>query len=90
MNDRGDAGYDVVQTFIIERRERTRATMTPDDVGVLGSSSRDDCFQFLQAVMDCAWENGLRPRGLDDHTNELKATRYHLEDLRSLIDLPQK
>ncbi len=39
---------------------------------------------FLQAAMDSAWELGLRPTGFRDHTNELTAVRYHLEDMRLL------
>lgn len=39
---------------------------------------------FLQAMSDAAWEIGIRPKQLEDHTNELKATRYHLEDMRVL------
>ncbi len=39
---------------------------------------------FLRAVMDAAWENGIRPTGFKDHTKELTAVRYHLEDMRLL------
>ncbi len=39
---------------------------------------------FLQAAMDAAWGLGLRPTGFKDHTNELTAVRYHLEDMRLL------
>lgn len=47
--------------------------------------SLGDVTGFLQAALDCAWEHGLRPRGFDDHTNELRATRTHLEDMRALV-----
>lgn len=40
---------------------------------------------FLQAMLDCAWENGLRPTGFADHTNELKAVRDHLADMQKLV-----
>lgn len=45
---------------------------------------------LLQAIMDAAWEAGMRPRGFKDHTNELTAVRYHLEDMRKLakVDRP--
>lgn len=39
---------------------------------------------FLQAMMDAAWEIGLRPAQAKDQTDELKAVRYHLEDMRAL------
>lgn len=43
-----------------------------------------DVTGFLQAALDAAWEHGLRPTGFADHTNELAAVRYHLEDMREL------
>jgi hypothetical protein len=48
-----------------------------------------DVTGFLQAAMDEAWRIGLRPTGFADHTNELVAVRYHLEDMRRLA-LPEK
>lgn len=42
---------------------------------------------FLQAALDCAWKLGLRPGGIKDHTDELAAVRYHLEDMRVLAKL---
>ena len=43
-----------------------------------------DVTGFLQAALDAAWELGMRPTAYADHTNELKAVRYHLEDMRAL------
>ncbi len=48
-----------------------------------------DVTGFLQAALDAAWSVGLRPRGFADHTNELTAVRYHLEDMRTLA-MPKK
>ncbi len=45
---------------------------------------------FLQAMLDCAWEAGMRPLNFSDHTNELTAVRYHLEDMRTLAKLEKK
>lgn len=39
---------------------------------------------FMQAALDDAWEYGLRPKGFADHTNEIKAMRDHLGDMRHL------
>ncbi len=39
---------------------------------------------MLQAIIDAAWEHGIKPRQLEDASNELKATKYHLEDMRKL------
>lgn len=43
---------------------------------------------FLQAALDLAWEIGLRPAGFEDHTNELKAVRDHLRDMRKIAKVP--
>lgn len=43
-----------------------------------------DVTGFLQSVIDAAWEDGMRPSAAKDATEELKAVRYHLEDMRSL------
>lgn len=53
----------------------------PDDSQPLPHDQTED---FIRAVMDAGWEMGLRPTGHEDHDNELKATRYHLEDMRKL------
>lgn len=44
--------------------------------------------ELLQAMMDAAWQIGLRPTGVADPTNELTAVRYHLEDMRQLANIP--
>ncbi|KKL84524.1 hypothetical protein LCGC14_1963900 [marine sediment metagenome] len=43
---------------------------------------------FLRAMMDAAWEIGLRPSGYEDHANELSAVRDHLADMRKLAKIP--
>jgi hypothetical protein len=44
----------------------------------------NDTRGFLQAMSDAAWEIGIKPKQLEGHTDELKAVRYHLEDMRQL------
>lgn len=39
---------------------------------------------FLQAMSDAAWDIGIKPKQLENHASELKATKYHLEDMRLL------
>lgn len=39
---------------------------------------------FMQAILDEAWAHGMRPKHFEEHTNELKAVKYHLEDMRKL------
>lgn len=54
----------------------------PDKYGIrLNGVERDD---FLRAMANAAWDAGIKPTALEDHTNELKAVRYHLEDMRTL------
>lgn len=48
---------------------------------------RDETFPvkpFMQAIMNEAWEHGMRPTGFKDVQNETVAIRYHLEDMRKL------
>lgn len=62
----------------------------PYDIPTLKESREDtednlgDVTGFLQAALEAAWDLGMRPRAYADHTSELKAVRYHLEDMRSL------
>lgn len=58
--------------------------------GILGDSSLEEVDDFLRAIMDVAWDAGIRPTGVEDHTNELKATRFHLEDMRLLAKVRDK
>jgi len=58
--------------------------LLPNHDGILGQSHRGEVDDFLRAIMDAAWELGIRPTGFLDHTNELTAVRFHLEDMRKL------
>lgn len=59
--------------------------------GTWGSATpTDDVRGFLQAALEAAWEIGLRPKGFADSGNELKAVRYHLEDMRALAKVPAR
>ena len=40
--------------------------------------------ELLQAIMDCAWQRGLRPKKFDPSAGELAAVKAHLEDMRKL------
>lgn len=51
-----------------------------DDSSGVGQNVRG----MLQAMSDAAWEIGIKPKQIEDHTSELKATKYHLEDMRTL------
>jgi len=53
-----------------------------------------DGTEFLQTVLDYAWQEGFRPQGFFDTPNELMRLKAHLNDMRALvfkergIDLP--
>lgn len=49
-----------------------------------------DAHGFLQAMMEIAWDLGMRPSKLDQHNSELTAVRYHLEDMRALAKVPSR
>lgn len=55
---------------------------TLDDSRMTTDSHNYDTVGFLQVCADAAWEAGIYPRQLQDHSSELKAVRYHLEDMR--------
>lgn len=44
-----------------------------------------DTDAVLQALLDHAWELGLRPRGFFDTTNQVAAMQAHMADLRALV-----
>lgn len=48
------------------------------------ASGEQNVRAMLQAMSDAAWDIGIKPKQIEDHTSELKATKYHLEDMRTL------
>lgn len=91
------AGYSLA--IIEKRRDGARAFLQPFIWKSVGEgftipeseayALRDDYDQdkvreFLQAAADAAWEIGIKPKQMADHSSELKATKYHLEDMRKL------
>lgn len=83
--DRGARWYATGFTWV-----EVPAGQAPRTVGAMQLTTErreevdDGMGSFLQAMLDCAWNAGMRPRGFKDHTNELAAVRYHLEDMRKL------
>lgn len=63
--------------------------VSEDDAFIRSNVETGQATEFLQAMLDLAWTEGMRPRGFADHTNELTATKYHLEDMRKLA-LPKE
>lgn len=81
VRDTGD-GLDVVEPLTLKRMDRFG--LSAPSRGILGDATREEAFNFLRAIMDQAWEMGIRPTKFKDHTNELKAVRDHLQDMRKL------
>lgn len=44
-----------------------------------------DVTGFLQAIVNAAWDFGIRPEAMKDRAGELGATKAHLEDMRALV-----
>lgn len=54
-------------------------------------NDKEDNRSLLQAIVDAAYESGIRPSRYNSYESEVGAIRYHLEDMRSLLKLgPQK
>ncbi len=93
-----DIGTDGTRILIIkgdgDERYAVRITYEPFKLHTLfegatilesGDAARDGQQSFLQAVMDAAWEYGLRPTGFNDTKESMKATVKHLEDMRAIV-----
>ncbi len=78
--EKGDDGKRF--TLRLDRVECEAGSPTPrEQTTILPSHDMND---LLRLFLNLAWNAGLRPDGFEDHTNELKATRFHLEDMRLL------
>ena len=77
---RGDEAFTGFTTVKVKRSELRPALLEGDDVQ-----------DFLQAMLNVAWDAGLRPKSFEQPTSELKAVRDHLQDMRKLVfdDKPQ-
>lgn len=73
----------VVQPLTLKLYER--GSLIADEAPTLAGHAwggGEDVRGFLQAIVDMAWQEGIRPAGLEDNRNELKAVRDHLSDMR--------
>lgn len=81
----------IVGPLQIKTYERSSAVPYEDAFLDDSNIAREEIRHFLQACADAAWEIGIRPAQIADHSSELKATKYHLEDMRRLVlDKPAK
>ena len=82
-------GFDVVQPFTF--KSYREGDLIPDEeIAIAGMGWADDgeVHDFLRAIVDLAWSEGIKPTALEDQRNELKAVRDHLADMRSLAMRP--
>ena len=40
---------------------------------------------FLQALVDAAWREGIKPEALQADASEIGATKRHLDDMRTIV-----
>ncbi len=79
--------YDGCYSMLIKPTMHTMEphTFAPEDEYFISDENPGvNVKQFLQGMSDAAWEIGIKPKQLESHTDELKAVRYHLEDMRQL------
>ena len=81
---RGDGKIDMVMPLHFTTIEEEEGALAVEDHGILGDVTRSEIEDFFRGIMDAGWELGIRPTSFKDHTNELTAVRYHLEDMRTL------
>lgn len=89
LTDYGGDRY-VMEPVRLTKIERGLTLSTPTIPSWASEGPHIDAKAFLQAALEAAWEMGLRPKSFADHTNELTAVRYHLEDMRALAKVPQR
>src|ERR1700733_8141130 len=85
----GWEGFDGRLSIVTNLTLKTQEPMTPvsDKDFALKDGMMAECGDvrgLLQAMSDAAWEIGIKPKQIEDNSNELKATKYHLEDMRQL------
>ncbi len=78
---------DHVQAFTIKTIQANMVVSERDGALV---ASIEEVDEFLRAITTAGWQRGIRPEGFEDHTNELKAVRFHLEDMRKLAKVIPK
>ncbi len=77
--DNMDGSLEILKPAVFEKHKRGLIYTS-----FLESIDDDTVTDFMQAICNEAWENGIYPIQLADKADELKATKYHLEDMRIL------
>jgi len=48
---------------------------------------KEDAEDFMRAFANAAWKMGIKPTEFKEDNSELKAVKYHLEDMREMMEL---
>lgn len=72
------------ETFAIDRINIVAVPQT-DVVPHTLRGSRNEIRRLLQAIVDEAWNHGIKPAGYAEAIMENAAQRRHLEDMRALV-----
>ena len=82
---RQDGSYDLVQPFTLKSyppySPAPESEFAIEGNSFIGEGGAKD---FLQAMVNLAWDHGIKPIQLEDQKNELKAVRDHLADMRAI------
>lgn len=83
-----DGSFAVVKPPLTLQTKEAHSFAVEDDAMLddskLPPSEGVDVRGFLQAMSDAAWEIGIKPKQMESQASELKAVRYHLEDMRQI------
>ncbi len=69
-------------------KELAQGNVVPDDAVLMKGfafGGRNQIDDLLQAFADAAWDRGIKPKKYEEPSNELSATKKHLEDCRALL-----
>ncbi len=91
-------GWEIEQKIFIGRGEPIEILMQPavmvrleepyapiDDAQAFMSGTRKELTAFMQAMMDAAWDMGLKPKSYEEPTHAMKVQSRHLEDMRAIV-----
>ena len=82
-----EEGYDnrryVAKPMQLEFEEYKEGTEVPPSLSISRIFGRST--NFLQSLSDALAKCGYEPKTVEENRGELKATKYHLEDMRTLV-----
>lgn len=82
MHSRPDGGRSIVTSLTMY--SMAPGIMPPPTAGHIIAPELGTQREFMQAMLDGAWEAGLRPTGYGNVAEELRASDGHLQDMRAI------